>query len=138
MSEKVNPVTVPFVSTRRQMIGGVGVAIGFFAASPHVWGKTPQSQTKSQSGETDKSRTFLHQEIEIQASSQRIYDALLDSKQFAAFTGLPAEIDAKAGGAFYVWRADRGAEYRTDPTPANRPGVASIQLGSRCLFDRQV
>jgi activator of HSP90 ATPase len=39
----------------------------------------------------------------FEASPQRIYEALLDSKQFAAFSGMPAEIDAKAGGAFSMF-----------------------------------
>ena len=34
---------------------------------------------------------------------QRIYEVLLDAKQFAAFTGMPAEIDAKPGGAFSMF-----------------------------------
>jgi activator of HSP90 ATPase len=37
------------------------------------------------------------------ASPQRIYEALLNSKQFAAFSGMPADIDAKAGGAFSMF-----------------------------------
>lgn len=42
----------------------------------------------------------IHQDIEFQAPPQRIYAALLDAKQFSAFTGAPAEIDGQAGGAF--------------------------------------
>jgi activator of HSP90 ATPase len=42
----------------------------------------------------------IHQEINFNASQKRIYDALTDAKQFGKFTGAPAEIDQKAGGAF--------------------------------------
>jgi activator of HSP90 ATPase len=43
----------------------------------------------------------IRQAVIIKASPQRVYDALLDAKQFSAFTGgAPAEIDSKAGGAF--------------------------------------
>ena len=42
---------------------------------------------------------IVHQEVSFKASPKRIYDALLDSTQFAAFTGAPATIDAKVGGA---------------------------------------
>jgi activator of HSP90 ATPase len=43
----------------------------------------------------------IRQEVIIKASPKRVYDALLDAKQFSAFTGgAPAEIDSKAGGAF--------------------------------------
>ena len=47
-----------------------------------------------------KVRTSLHQEVALEDTPRRIYDILLDSKQFAACTGMPAEIDPKAGGAF--------------------------------------
>ncbi|HEX5281016.1 MAG TPA: SRPBCC family protein [Micropepsaceae bacterium] len=42
----------------------------------------------------------IHQEIEFNASPQRVYTALLDGKQFSAFTGAPAEIESDAGGKF--------------------------------------
>jgi len=42
----------------------------------------------------------LRQEITIKASPKRIYDTLLDGKRFSEFSGAPAEIDARAGGAF--------------------------------------
>jgi len=43
----------------------------------------------------------IHQEITFTASPKRVYDALLDSKQFSDFTGgAPARIDREAGGAF--------------------------------------
>jgi len=43
----------------------------------------------------------IHQEIVISASAQRIYDALLTSDQFSAFTGgRKAQIDRTPGGAF--------------------------------------
>jgi activator of HSP90 ATPase len=42
----------------------------------------------------------IRQEIEFKTNPQRVYDALLDTKQFSAFTGAPAQIDRQAGGAF--------------------------------------
>jgi activator of HSP90 ATPase len=42
----------------------------------------------------------IHQEIEIKANPQRVYEALLDAKQFGAFTGAPAQIEREAGGTF--------------------------------------
>ena len=45
-------------------------------------------------------RTALHYEIDFKASPQRLYEAILDQKQFAAFTGMPATIDPTPGGAF--------------------------------------
>jgi activator of HSP90 ATPase len=48
-------------------------------------------------------RTSLHQEVELAATASRIEGALLDAKQFAAFTGLAATIDAHEGGAFSLF-----------------------------------
>ena len=42
----------------------------------------------------------IHQEIDYKARPQRIYKALLDSKQFGAITGLPTVIHAVTGGTF--------------------------------------
>jgi len=65
-------------------------------------GQTGQTIAQSQSAALDQ-RTFLHQEVEFNASPQRIYEILLDSKQFSAFTGLPAEISREAGGIFSMF-----------------------------------
>jgi len=45
-------------------------------------------------------RTSLHQEIALDAAPERVFHVLLDSKQFAAFTGMPATIDPAPGGTF--------------------------------------
>ena len=49
------------------------------------------------------SRTSIHQEIEFKAPPARLYQVLLSSKEFAAFTGMHAQIDAKEGGAFSMF-----------------------------------
>jgi activator of HSP90 ATPase len=51
----------------------------------------------------NQTRTSLHQEIELKATPQHVYEILLDSKQFAAFTGMPAEINPKTGGALSLF-----------------------------------
>jgi activator of HSP90 ATPase len=51
----------------------------------------------------NKARTSLHEDIDLKATPQRIYEVLLSTKQFTAFTGLPAEIDPKVGGAFSMF-----------------------------------
>jgi len=51
----------------------------------------------------DASSISIHQEMDFKASPQRVYEALLDSKQFSAFSGAPAEIHAEAGGAFSLF-----------------------------------
>jgi uncharacterized protein YndB with AHSA1/START domain len=103
MSEKKKPSAPANRPTRREVIAGAAMAFGGLAAGSGVWGKAQQNQqkmTEPQSTGVEGLLTYLHQEIDIKASAQRIYDALLDSEQFAAFTGMPAEISREAGGAF--------------------------------------
>jgi activator of HSP90 ATPase len=90
--------------TRRQALAGVAVLAGSLAAAQETWAQAQQPTMKEKpSAGADKSRTYLHQEVDLRASRQRIYEALMDSKQFAAFSGFPAEIDPKAGGAFTMF-----------------------------------
>ena len=94
------------VSTRRQMIAGLAaVALGGLAACRYAWARVQQHQNPKEAPSTpaNQARTSLHQEIELKASPQRIYEILLDSKQFAAFTGMPANIDSAVGGAFSMF-----------------------------------
>jgi activator of HSP90 ATPase len=82
------------------MLTNTAIALGAFA-----FGSTAFAEIRQQTAAASEhgKLTSLHQVIEIKATSQRIYDALLSSKQFAAFSGLPAEIDPKAGGAFSMF-----------------------------------
>ncbi len=45
----------------------------------------------------------IHQEELFAAAPARLYEALLDEKQFAAFSGAKAEIDRSAGGTFSLF-----------------------------------
>jgi activator of HSP90 ATPase len=90
--------------TRRQMIVGGAIALGGLAAgSVRARSTAQQSKPEIQSTGADKTRTFLHQEVDFKATPQRIYEVLLDSKQFSAFTGMPADISREAGGAFSMF-----------------------------------
>lgn len=42
----------------------------------------------------------IRKAIDLEASPQRVYEALLDERQFSAFSGAPAHIDRDEGGAF--------------------------------------
>lgn len=55
------------------------------------------------SAQIDKS-IVIHQEIDLNASPQKVYEALLDAKQFAEFSGRAAEIDREVGGAFSLFK----------------------------------
>jgi activator of HSP90 ATPase len=100
MSEgrKMTPAT--FGPTRRQVIVGSVVALGSLAVGSGAAqdSKPPQKMAVVPSAGPEGTRTSLHQEIAFNAGPERVYEALLDSKQFAAFTGMPAEISREAGG----------------------------------------
>lgn len=54
------------------------------------------------SAQNEKS-IVIHQEIDLNASPQKVYEALLDSKQFTEFSGRTAEINRDVGGAFSLF-----------------------------------
>jgi activator of HSP90 ATPase len=90
--------------TRRQVVAGAAIAMGGMAANLSLLGETPQQPPRETPGSSPTStRTSLHDEVAVKTSPQRIYELLLDSKQFAALTGAPAQIDPKAGGAFSMF-----------------------------------
>jgi activator of HSP90 ATPase len=101
---KMSPLVPLRTVTRRQAIAGIAIAFGSLAAAPKVWASKPQQSMKeAPATAANQKRTSLHQEVDFKASPQRIYESLLDSKQFAACTGMAAEIDPKAGGAFSMF-----------------------------------
>jgi activator of HSP90 ATPase len=53
--------------------------------------------------QSDKTITS-HQEIEFNATPEKLYEALLNSKQFTEFSGRPAEINREVGGAFSLFK----------------------------------
>jgi activator of HSP90 ATPase len=95
-----NPTTGVTSTTRRRLIGGLAIACGSLVASPNIQGQNEPSMKEAESTGAEGLLTYLHQEIQMKAAPQRIYDVLLDSKQFAAVTGMPAEINRDAGGVF--------------------------------------
>ena len=88
--------------SRRQVVKhALTMAGGLIAIGPLA--RAQQTMTETQSTGTEGLLTYLHQEVEIKASAQRIYSALLDSKQFTTFTGFAADINHDAGGAFSLF-----------------------------------
>src|SRR5437868_3061776 len=88
--------------TRRQVIVAsaatfVGLAVGSATAV------TQQGMKEEPSTGPDGAKTYLHQEFDLKASPRRIYEILLDSKQFSTFSGEPAEISHEVGGAFSMF-----------------------------------
>ncbi len=89
--------------TRRQLMIGFAALLGSLAVDSKSAAQTPPAKPEQPSTGPDATRTSLHQEIDLTASPQRIYETLLDSKQFAAFSGEPAEIGRQEGGAFSMF-----------------------------------
>jgi len=105
MSERENSNALVAAPTRRKLIAGVAVALGGLVSGT-AWGKAQENQEKikeAQSIGVEGLLTYLHQEVDIKANRQRIYDALLDSRQFTAFSGAPAEINREPGGTFSMF-----------------------------------
>ncbi len=85
--------------TRRRAIASIAGVFGALAAGRNAQGQQPEMK-EAPSKPANQARTSLHQQIDLNASPQRIYDILMDAKKFAAVTGLTAEIDPVVGGAF--------------------------------------
>ena len=91
-------------ATRRQIVAGIFTACAAQVMSTAVWGQsTDKKMATIPSTSANQSRTSLHQEIDFKTSAERIYRALLSSKEFTAFSGAAAEIDPKPGGVFSMF-----------------------------------
>jgi activator of HSP90 ATPase len=82
--------------TRRHTLTALAAT---FAAASLARAQEPVIEHKPATA-ANKDRTAIHYEIEFKPNPQRLYEAILDQKQFAAFSGLPATIDPTPGGAF--------------------------------------
>jgi activator of HSP90 ATPase len=91
------------LATRRQAIVGASLAMGGLFSGLKSWGQASPAMTAKPSAAADSKRTALHQEVDFNASPRRLYEAILDSKQFAAFSGMAAEIKREDGGAFTMF-----------------------------------
>jgi activator of HSP90 ATPase len=104
MSLAVDPVPALHRINRRQLIAGVAISAASLAGSPNLRAMpSTQAISEKPAPSANPTRTSLHQETDFKAAPARIYDILLDSKQFAACTGMPAGIDPTAGGAFNMF-----------------------------------
>lgn len=104
--------------------------------------------------EEDSAKSItIHQEIDFTSSPQRLYEALLDAKQFTAFSGRAAEINREVGGAFSLFKGHiigRNLElvpnqrivqaWRVVDWPEGAYSIAKFELkaqgsGTRLVFD---
>ncbi len=95
MTDKANRTV-----TRRRVIAGTAMALGGLALS----GGQGAAQEKSAKAGAIIATRAIHQEEDFNASAQRIYEILLGSKQFTAFSGgRAAEIHSEVGGTFSLF-----------------------------------
>ena len=86
---------------RRRAIAGITAAFGSLAAASLAHAQTGQpAMEEKPSSAANRMRTSIHYDLNFKASPERLYAAILDQKQFAAFSGMPATIDPTPGGAF--------------------------------------
>jgi activator of HSP90 ATPase len=130
----------------------IGLSVAPAQADPRETKDDLTMRTPPPADDPAKSIT-IHQEIDFSASPQRIYEALLDAKQFTEFSGRPAEIDRKVGGAFTMFDGHitgRNVElvpnkrivqaWRTSDWPEGAYSIARFELksqgnGTRLVFD---
>jgi activator of HSP90 ATPase len=95
----------------------------------------------------------IHFDVDYKTTPERIYQVLLDAKQFKTCSGLPAEIDPKVGGWFSLFAGQiegRNVEliknqrivqaWRPASWPAGIYSIARFELvprdpGTRIVFD---
>jgi activator of HSP90 ATPase len=106
------------------------------AATTLAQAQTAQPKELAPCSAPNQARTAIHYDLEFNATPQRFYEALLDQKQFAACSAMPATIDRTVGGAFQMFGAQ--IEGRTVELVANQrivqawrpahwdPGIYSI------------
>jgi activator of HSP90 ATPase len=101
---KANTSSSSLVRARRNAIFKIFAGFGALAA-----GSVSLAQTLQQPAEEkpctspNQARTSIHYVLNFNASPEQFYQAILDAKHFAEFSGMPATIDATAGGAFSMF-----------------------------------
>ena len=89
--------------TRRQMIAGSAIGLCGLAMAA-VESAAQEAASGPQKSKTILMTRAIHHEEDFTAAPQRIYDALLDAKQFSALTGFPgSEINREVGGTFSIF-----------------------------------
>jgi activator of HSP90 ATPase len=130
------------------------IAGGAFGFCSLVTAGAEEAATQSAKPKTIVATKAIHQEIDFKAEPRRIYEALLDSKQFTAFSGgRAAEIHREVGGTFSLFAGHiigRNLEldanrlivqaWRVVPWPEGVYSIARFELvsqssGARLIFD---
>jgi activator of HSP90 ATPase len=88
-------------TNRRRAMATIAAALAV-ATLPRAQAQQPAMAEKPAT-DANKLRTSIHYEIDFKPSPESLYQAILDQKRFAAFSGLPATIDPTPGGAFNLF-----------------------------------
>jgi len=86
---------------RRGVLASLLLAL--FTACASAGRAAPGAATRAAGAAAKPNPIVIHQERDFAASPHRVYEALLDSAQFAAFSGRAAAIDRELGGAFVLF-----------------------------------
>jgi activator of HSP90 ATPase len=89
--------------TRRNALVTLALAAGGLAIGSRANAETGPEMKEVAGTAMSQTRTSLHYDVILNATPHRVYEILLGSDKFAALTGLPAEIDAREGGAFSIF-----------------------------------
>lgn len=89
---------LPAASSRRTLLLGGGAALGALTIA-----SCRKAVTSGVHNAEEKDRTSLHQEESFDVSPARVYQALLSTAEFAAFSGQKATIEPAVGGAFSLF-----------------------------------
>jgi activator of HSP90 ATPase len=84
--------------TRRQTIAAIAASLAAIPLQAQKGSMQEKPATPAHA-----TLTAIHYQIDFAAAPQRLYQAILDQKQFAAFSGHPATIDPSPGGAFSLF-----------------------------------
>jgi activator of HSP90 ATPase len=97
----ISEVPMNTLFSRRGAIANIAATVGTLATASLARAQAQQPvPVEKPSTAANKDRTSIHDTIDFKSSPQRLYEAILDQKQFAAFSGMPASIDPTPGGAF--------------------------------------
>jgi activator of HSP90 ATPase len=102
MNGRTDAAALPNTLTRRQAGACIAMVFCGLASDCRAFAQA-QTMEEKPANPANRTRTSLHDEIELKTDPQHIYEVLLDAKRFKTFTGAPAEIDAKPGGAFSLF-----------------------------------
>jgi activator of HSP90 ATPase len=102
MRESGTQGQVHSVMARRRMIGVVATLAGVFRRFG-TQAVMAQEMKEVPAKSANAKRTSLHQEVDLPTVPDRVYHLLLDSKEFAELSGMPAEIEGVAGGSFAMF-----------------------------------